>query len=225
MATQIDVSAGLLDYVRDVSLRDNEILAELRAETAELPGGTTMQVTAEEGQFLALLARLVRASSVLEIGTFTGYSTLCLAAAVPPGGRVVTCDITRRWPMIGEPYWARAGVAERIDLRIGDASQTLRGLIDEDGPGSFDFVFIDADKTGYAGYYEHALELVRPGGLIVIDNTLFSGRVADPAATDPDTEAIRALNLTLRDDERVDVSLVPVADGVTLVRKRPAGSA
>lgn len=221
MADQIDVTPRLAEYVREVSLREDDILRELREETAGLPAGVAMQVLAEEGQLLGLLAGLVGARSVLEIGTFTGYSTLCLARALPTGGRVVTCDITDRWPSIGADYWVRADVADRIDLRVGDARETLAQLLAEDGPDGFDLVFIDADKAGYPSYYELSLPLVRPGGLIVVDNTLFFGRVADPAAQDPDTQAIRELNAWLHTDERVDISMLAAADGITLLRRRP----
>lgn len=220
MAEQLPASPELLAYVRDVSLRDDEILAGLRAETALLPAGRALQVLAEEGQLLALLVGLTGARTVLEIGTFTGYSTLCMARALPAGGRLITCDITSKWPDIGLAYWQRAGVADRIDVRIGDAAATLAELISGPGPGSVDFVFIDADKAAYRRYYEDALVLVRPGGLIVVDNTLFFGRVIDPAAQDPDTAAIRDLNLALRDDDRVDICLLAMADGITLARKR-----
>ncbi|MGO1056319.1 O-methyltransferase [Crossiella sp. CA198] len=220
MATQIEASTEILEYVRAVSSREDDILRELREETSALPGGGAMQVLAEEGQLLGLLARLTGAREVLEIGTFTGYSTLCLARALPPGGRVVTLDITDRWPNFGAAYWRRAGVDDRIELRVGPAVDTLAGLLAERGPGTVDLVFIDADKASYVRYYEAALALVRPGGLILVDNTLFFGRVLDPAAQDPDTVAIRELNELLRDDERVDISLLPVADGLTLARKR-----
>jgi O-methyltransferase len=220
MAHQVDTSKHILDYVRETSLRDDEILRGLREETADLPGGSALQVMAEEGQFLALLVRLTGAVSVLEVGTFTGYSTLCMARALPPTGRLVTCDNTDRWAEIGEPYWRRAGVADRIDLRVGDGVDTLGSLLVEQGPDSVDLVFIDADKANYGEYYERALPLVRPGGLIVIDNTLFFGRVVDPAAQDPDTVAIRELNTLLHDDDRVDISLLVMADGITLARKK-----
>ncbi|MGW0520130.1 O-methyltransferase [Crossiella sp. NPDC003009] len=220
MATQIEASGEILEYVRAVSSREDDILRELREETSALPGGGAMQVLAEEGQLLGLLARLIGAREVVEIGTFTGYSTLCLARALPPGGGVVTLDITDRWPKFGAEYWRRAGVEDRIELRVGPAVDTLAGLLAERGPGTVDLVFIDADKASYVRYYEAALELVRPGGLIAVDNTLFFGRVLDPAAQDPDTVAIRELNELLRDDERVDISLLPVADGLTLARRR-----
>ncbi|GAB2489818.1 O-methyltransferase [Nocardiopsis aegyptia] len=220
MADQTSVTPDILEYVRSVSLRDDDILAGLRSDTFALPGGEAMQVMAEEGQLLALLVGATGARSVLEVGTFTGYSTLCMARALPADGELVTCDITDRWAEIGMPYWERAGVRDRIELRVGDASDTLAELAAKRGEGSFDLVFIDADKKNYPAYYEHAVSLVRTGGLIVVDNTLFLGRVADPGAQDPDTEAVRTLNETLRDDERVEISLLVMADGVTLARKR-----
>ena len=220
MANQLAVSSRLSDYVPEISLREDEILRELRAETAELPAGSAMQVMAEEGQLLALLVGLTRARSVLEIGTFTGYSTLCLARALAPDSRVVTCDITDRWMSIAENYWKRAGVTDRIDVRIGAAERTMAELLIQEGPGSYDFVFIDADKAGYRRYYELALSLLREDGLIVVDNTLFFGRVVDEEATDPDTVAIREFNAALREDPRVDISLIAMADGITLIRKR-----
>ncbi|MFC7531617.1 class I SAM-dependent methyltransferase [Actinoplanes sp. GCM10030250] len=220
MAGQIATTPTLLDYIRSCSLREDEILAGLREETAGLPFAAALQLLPEEGQFLALLVGITGARQVLDIGTFTGYSTLAMARALPPRGRVVTMDIAAKWPGIGEPYWERAGVRDRIDVRIGDARDTLAALLAEDGPGSFDLAFIDADKAGYPAYYAAALRLIRPGGLIVLDNTLFFGRVVDPDAQDTDTVAIRELNAALRDDPRVDLTLLPFADGVTLLRKR-----
>lgn len=220
MADQIDATLQLNAYVREVSLREDQILRELRQETFELPAGQAMQVLAEEGQLLGLLVRLVNARSVLEIGTFTGYSTLCMARALPPEGRLVTCDITERWPMIGADYWKRAGVAESIDVRIGDAVETLEKILAEEGPETFDLVFVDADKRNYPQYYELSVSLVRPGGLIVVDNTLFFGRVIDPDALDPDTVGVRELNARLRDDDRVEISMLAMADGITLARRR-----
>lgn len=213
-------SPELLSYVRDVSLRDDEILRGLRELTGELPMGQAMQVMAEEGQLLGFLIGLTGARQVLEIGTFTGYSTLCMARSLAPGGRVVTCDISDKWPGIAQEYWAKAGVSDRIDVRIGNAAETLAGLLDEEKAGTFDFAFIDADKANYRRYYELSLELVRPGGLVILDNTLFFGRVIDPEAQDADTVAIRELNSFLRDDHRVEISLLPMADGITLVRKK-----
>ncbi len=220
VATQIMSSPELLSYVRDVSLRDDEILRGLRDLTGELPMGQAMQVMAEEGQLLGFLVGLTGARQVLEIGTFTGYSTLCMARSLAPGGRVVTCDISDKWPGIAQEYWAKAGVSDRIDVRIGNAAETLAGLLDEEKAGTFDFAFIDADKANYRRYYELSLELVRPGGLVILDNTLLFGRVIDPEAQDPDTVAIRELNSFLHDDHRVEISLLPMADGITLVRKK-----
>ncbi|MEU1624959.1 class I SAM-dependent methyltransferase [Streptomyces sp. NPDC020096] len=220
MANQLGLSAGLSEYIRESSLREDEVLRQLREMTSELPAGSALQVMPEEGQLLALLAGLTPARRILEIGTYTGYSTLCLARALAPGGRLVTCDITDRWPRIGAEYWTKAGVDGRIDLRIGDAVDTLKALVADEGPGTFDFVFIDADKQRYPDYYESALTLVGDHGLIVVDNTLFFGKVVDPDAQDPDTTAIRAFNALVRDDPRVEMSLVPMADGMTLIRKK-----
>lgn len=221
MAPQTVCTPELLDYVRRMSLRDDDVLNDLRDLTAELPGGRAMQVMPEEGQLLALLVSLCGASDVLEIGTFTGYSTLCMARALPPGGRIVTCDVNSKWPAIAADYWKRSQVADRIDVRIGDAAEILAGLSTEHGDEFFDLVFIDADKANYVKYYESALRLVKPGGLIIIDNTLFFGRVIDPALDDPDTAATRELNQRLRDDNRIEISMLSMADGITLARKIP----
>lgn len=220
MAQQTEFSPALLDYVRAVSLRDDEILGELRRETADLPMGQAMQVMAEEGQFLALLVALTAARTVVEVGTFTGYSTLCMARSLPADGRLVTIDISEKWPMIARPYWERAGVADRIEVRIGTADELLTELVTELGPGTADLVFVDADKAGYLAYYEKALRLVRPGGLIVLDNTVFFGRVLVEDAQDADTVAVREMNAFLRDDDRVDLAMLSLADGITLARKR-----
>jgi O-methyltransferase len=221
MGDQIHITNDLLDYIRQVSLRDDEILNDLRAQTATLPGGRAMQVMPEEAQLLALLVSVTKADRVLEIGTFTGYSTLCMARALPAGGRLITCDISEKWPAIAASYWERAQVADRIDVRIGDASQTLAKILAEQGPDSFDFVFIDADKAHYRQYYEDAITLTKPGGLVAIDNTLFLGKVIDPTAQDPDTTAIRELNTALHNDNRVEICLLVMADGITLVHKKP----
>ncbi|UOZ04250.1 class I SAM-dependent methyltransferase [Amycolatopsis sp. WQ 127309] len=219
MASQLLASSDVLTYVSDHSRAEDEILRELREETASLPMGAAMQVSAEEGQLLALLVKLTRARTVVEVGTFTGYSSLCMARALPDRGLLITCDVTDRWPAFGRPYWKRAGVDDRIDLRIAPATAVLDSLFAEYGPGSIDLVFIDADKAGYAAYYEAALMLLAPDGLVVVDNTLFFGRVTDPDAQDPDTVAIREFNRFVRDDPRVEMSLLPVADGITLIRK------
>lgn len=178
------------------------------------------QISPEQGQFMALLLRVMGARRVLEVGTFTGYSSLAMALALPEDGRVITCDRSEEWTAIARRYWHEAGVEKRIELRLGEAEETLKQLIKEGGRGSFDFAFIDADKTKDGRYFEQCMELVRTGGLIAIDNTLWSGRVADPAKTDDDTVAIRTFNAERLKDERIDLSLVPIADGLTLCRKR-----
>jgi len=206
-----------------MSVREDEILRELREFTATLPGGPTMQVMAEEGQLLALLISLTGARTVLEIGTFTGYSTLCMARALPPDGLLITCDIFKKWPSIAADYWCRAGVTDRIDARIGDAIETLSEIAAAQGDNSFDFAFIDADKANYVSYYEATFRLVKPGGVIIVDNTLFLGRVINASPHDRETAAIRELNALLRDDNRVELSILPMADGITLIRKKEDG--
>ena len=207
------------DYVRTVGARETAVQRELREATARLPEAG-MQIGADEACLLALLVRTLDARRALEIGTFTGYSALAIASALPPDGRLVCCDINREWTDIGRRHWAKAGVAERIDLRLAPAAETLRALARDPGPGTFDFVFIDADKAGYDAYYEHALTLLRRGGVVAIDNTLWSGWVADPLRNDADTAALRALNARIHADERVDAVLLSVGDGVTIARKR-----
>ena len=206
------------DYLRNVMARESPLLQRLRAETAKLPHGG-MQIGADQGVFLAFLVRLIGAHNAIEIGTFTGYSALSVAGALAPGGRLVCCDVNVEWTAIARRYWVEAGLAERIELHLRPAQETLAELKRKDGPGSFDFAFIDADKTGYDAYYESCLRLLRPGGLIAIDNVLWSGTVADPNNTELDTVALRALNIKIRDDRRVDASLVSLGDGVMLARK------
>lgn len=191
----------------------------LRAETATMPRAE-MQIGADQGAFMALLVRLMGARTALEIGTFTGYSAMAVAAALPPGGRLITCDVSEEWTAVARRYWREAGLDAKIELRLGDARATLADLRREPGDSSFDFAFIDADKSGYDTYYEFCLHLVRPGGLIVIDNVLWSGKVADEQVNDADTAAIKALNGKLRDDRRVEACLLPVGDGVMVVRKK-----
>jgi predicted O-methyltransferase YrrM len=181
-----------------------------------------MQIGPDQGTLLALLVRLTGARRALEVGTFTGYSALAVASALPEGGQLITCDVSAEWTAVARRYWEEAGVSGRIELRLGPAVETLAGLLRAGGAGSFDFAFIDADKPSYNAYYEACLGLVRPGGLIAIDNVLWSGAVADPAAVDPETAALRALNEKVRDDPRVDACLLTVGDGVMLARKREA---
>lgn len=216
----LQLSSELHDYLLSVGVRETSIQCRLREETALLREAG-MQIAPEEGEFLALLVRLLNARNILEIGTFTGYSALSMALALPSGGRILTCDVNREWTDIARRYWQEAGVEERIELRLGPALDTLRNLkVRESLANHFDMVFIDADKDAYRDYYELALQLTRPGGLLVIDNTLWSGRVVDPSQSDPDTLAIRAFNRDLHVDERIDLCLVPIADGVTLAHKR-----
>jgi predicted O-methyltransferase YrrM len=205
-------------YIHKVAHSETPLQRRLRDETAALPMGM-MQIGADQGAFLALLIRLLGARRAIEIGTFTGYSALAVATALPADGRLVCCDISDEWTSIARRYWKEAGVADRIDLRLAPAAETLRELLRDSGPGSVDFAFIDADKSGYDGYYEACLKLLRPGGLIAFDNTLWSGAVADPSKIDPDTVALRALNLKVRDDPRVTSCLVSMGDGVLLALK------
>ena len=215
----IDLTDALYDYLLSVSLRETDLQRRLREETAALPMAR-MQISPEQGQFMALLARLLGARRVLEVGVFTGYSSLAVALALPADGRIVACDVSEEWTAVARRYWAEAGVAGRIDLRLAPAVDTLDALIAGGGAGTFDLAFIDADKTAYLDYYERALELLRPGGLLMTDNTLWSGRVADPEVGDADTVALRHYNEHLHRDARIDLSLVPIGDGLTLARKR-----
>jgi len=206
------------DYLRTEVARETPVQERLRAETSRLPMGG-MQIGADQGMLLAFLARLIGARNAIEVGTFTGYSALSVASALVPGGRLVCCDISEEWTAIARRYWAEAGVADRIELHLQPAQLTLGELLRNNGEGSFDFAFIDADKTGYDGYYESCLALLRRGGLIAIDNVLWSGTVADPADQKPDTVALRNLTAKIRDDSRVDACLLTVGDGVLLARK------
>jgi caffeoyl-CoA O-methyltransferase len=215
----LTLSDALYDYLLSVSLREPPLLSRLRKETAALPHAG-MQISPEQGQFMALLAELVGARRVLEVGTFTGYSALVVALALPADGRIITCDVDEEMTAIARRYWAEGGVADKIDLRLGPAVDTLDALLSDGGADTFDFAFVDADKENYDAYYERALALLRQGGLMVIDNVLWSGAVADPNQKDADTNAIRALNAKLHGDQRVSLSLLPVSDGITLARKR-----
>jgi predicted O-methyltransferase YrrM len=215
----IGISEDLAAYVVEMGTREPDVLGRLREETARIPQHG-MQIAPEEGAFLAMLVELTGARRCIEIGTFTGYSSLAVALALPDDGSLVCCDVSEEWTAIARGSWSEAGVADRIDLRIAPASDTLDSLIADGGESAYDFAFVDADKTGYDGYYEQLLRLVRPGGLIVFDNMLWSGRVLDEDPDDEDTRAIQALNRKLATDERISLCLLPLADGVTLARKR-----
>ena len=215
----ISLTDSLYDYLLSVSLREPDLLLKLREETAADPAAN-MQISPEQGQFMGLLVRLMGARRCLEIGVFTGYSSLAIALALPDDGRIVACDVSEKWTSVARRYWAAAGVAHKIDLRLATAMETLDRLIAAGEAGTFDFAFIDADKENYVGYYERALQLLRPGGLVVADNTLWSGRVADPENAEADTVALRHFNELLHGDSRVDLSLVPIGDGLSLARKR-----
>ena len=216
--TSIGLNEKLNDYVVQSGTREHPVAAKLRADTERLPNAS-MQIAAEQGQLLAMLVKLIDARRCIEIGTFCGYSALWVALALPPDGTVIACDINAEWTAIGQRYWREAGVADKIELRLAPAGETLRALEMDGGTGRYDFVFIDADKSGYEAYYEAALRLLRPGGVIVFDNVLWSGRVTDPAARDADTKALRALNAKIAADTRVDKVMVPMGDGMTVVRK------
>jgi predicted O-methyltransferase YrrM len=211
----IVVDDRLADYLDATNRPENDAQKRLRDVTGKMPNAG-MQIGPNQGSFMAFLIMLTGARTALEIGTFTGYSALTVAGALPPDGRLVCCDVSAEYTSVGAKAWASAGVADRIDLRIGPAAETLDGMIAGGEAGRFDFAFIDADKENYDRYYEQCLILVRKGGLIAIDNMLWDGRVADPAEKSESTTAIRALNLKLRDDPRIDFSLIPVGDGISL---------
>ena len=215
----LGLSEPLYRYVVDHSGPEHPVLGELREATAGMKHAG-MQIGVEQGRLMALLVKLIGARRTLEIGVFTGYSTLAVALALPPDGRIVACDVSEEWTAVGRAHWQKAGVAGRIDLRLGRATKTLDELLAGGEAGRFDFAFIDADKESYGAYYERCLQLVRAGGLIAIDNTLWSGAVIDPAHRDADTGAIRALNDAIHRDERVDAAMLTVGDGLTLARKR-----
>jgi predicted O-methyltransferase YrrM len=219
MLNHIQINDAMRQYIRGLCMEEPEAFTRLREETAQMPLAE-MQVPVEEGQFLALLLRLMGARRTLEIGVFTGYSTLWTASALPSDGTVVACEINPDYAAIARRFWQEAGVATKIDLRLGPANVTMRELLEDGNDELFDFVFIDADKPNYLEYYELSLSLLRTGGLIAIDNVLRAGQVIDQANRDPGTIAIRRLNQHLKDDERVMSSLVPIADGVTLAIKK-----
>ncbi len=210
----------LYDYMLDHSLREPDLFRRLREETAK-DSMSVMQIAPEQGQFMALIVKAIGARRCIEVGVYTGYSALSVAAALPADGRIVACDISEEWTNVGKRYWEEAGVVDKIDLRLAPAVDTLDQLINDGQSGSFDFAFIDADKVNYINYYERCLELLRTGGLIVVDNVFWSGDVADPGIDETeDLAAIRGFNDHVTNDERCDLSMIPVADGLTLARKR-----
>jgi caffeoyl-CoA O-methyltransferase len=213
------LEARVRRYLLEHSLREAPVCTALREATASLPHAG-MQISPEQGQLMALLVQAIGARRAIEIGTFTGYSALWVALALPADGKLVCCDVSAEWTAVGKPYWEKAGIAGKIDLRIAPAMQTLDRLLAEGQAGTYDFAFIDADKTGYDAYYERCLQLLRRGGMIAIDNVLWGGSVADPKKRSRDTLALRALNKKIHRDERVAVSMLPVGDGVTLALKR-----
>ncbi|NJL62281.1 MAG: SAM-dependent methyltransferase [Methylacidiphilales bacterium] len=215
----LGLEKNLHEYLLSTSVREPEILTKLRQETAQHPMAM-MQIAPEQGQFMSLLVQLIGAKKTLEIGVFTGYSSLVTALALPADGKIVACDVSDEYTQIARRYWQEAGIAHKIDLHIAPAGETLDKLIAEGETETFDFAFIDADKSGYDEYYEYCLKLVRPGGLIAIDNVLWSGRIAEPEETqDNRTKKIRALNAKIHQDNRVNMSLVPIADGLMLAMK------
>lgn len=215
----LSMDDALYDYLLSSSLREDPALAQLRRETAALPEAS-LQIAPEQGQLMALLVRLLNARRCLEIGVFTGYSALCVALALPPEGNLVACDVSAPWTSIAQRHWREAGVGERIDLHLAPALQTLDGLLAAGQAQTFDFAFVDADKENYLHYYERVLQLLRSGGLMLIDNVLWGGSVVDPTKHDEETRTIRSLNRHIHADDRVDMSLVPIGDGLTIVRKR-----
>lgn len=215
----IFLNENIYQYLLRASLRESEVLQRLREYTTGLPL-SNMQIAPEQGQFMALLVRLMSVRRAIEVGVFTGYSALAVALAMPEDGRLIACDLSEEWTAVARRYWAEAGVADKIELRLAPALETLDELLAQGQAGSFDFAFIDADKRNYINYYERILKLLRPGGLAAIDNVLWAGQVADPAEEGDDTLAIRAFNEHLRSDERVLLSLVPIGDGLSLALKR-----
>ena len=217
---RLNIDDALYDYYQRHSVREPEILQRLRAETATLPRAG-MQISPEQGQFMRLLVELLGVRRIIEIGVFTGYSSLAMALALPEDGEIVACDVSEAYTSVARRYWAEAGVADRIRLYLAPGVETLDTLIAGGDAGRFDMAFIDADKANYDAYYERCLALVRPGGLILVDNVLWSGRVARTDDETDDTRAIRALNRKLHADERVTLAMLPIGDGLTLARKRP----
>jgi predicted O-methyltransferase YrrM len=215
----LTLSPSLYEYLCKVSLREPKLLTRLRHETAQDSGGV-MQISPEQGQFMSLLVELIQARNILEIGTYTGYSSLCMALALPEDGRIVCCDISKAWTNIARRYWLEAGVEDKIRLHLAPALETLRKFLQQGEAETFDMAFIDADKENYPLYYELCLQLLRPGGLLLADNTLWSGRVNDASDRSVDTESIRRFNILLHEDDRISLSMLPLGDGLTLALKK-----
>ncbi|HZS48448.1 MAG TPA: class I SAM-dependent methyltransferase [Blastocatellia bacterium] len=215
----LNLTEDLYTYLLSVTSREPEILKKLREETSHLPM-SQMQIGPDQGQFMRLLVQLIGAKKTLEVGVFTGYSSLSVALALPPDGSIIACDVSEEWTSVAQRYWKEAGVENKIHLILAPAKQTLGHLIADGRSETFDFAFIDADKENYDTYYEYSLKLLRQGGLIAIDNVLWSGRVADPNINDKDTVAIRELNQKLHHDERITLSMLSIGDGLTLAMKR-----
>ncbi len=213
----LNLTPALYDYMLDVSLREHPVLLGLREETAKMPLAI-MQVAPEQAQFMQMLIFILRAKNVLELGTFTGYSALAMALVLPDDGHLITCDINTEWTDKAHPFWQQAGQGKKIELRLGRANDTLDNLLADGFAHSFDFIFIDADKTNYLNYYEKALQLISPNGLIAIDNVFWEGEVVNPENADAQTREIRKLNALIKQDDRVDISLLAIADGLFLVR-------
>lgn len=215
----LNLTDTVYHYMLDHSLRETDVMRRLREETSKL-AASNMQIAPEQGQFMALLLELAGAKRVIEVGTFTGYSALCMAQSLPDDGKLICCDVSEEWTAVAKHYWAEAGVDQKISLRLAPALETLDELLESGQVEAFDAAFVDADKTNYINYYERCLRLVRPGGMLMFDNTLWDGSVADEANQKEDTVAIRELNDHVHRDDRVSVSLVPIGDGLTLIRKR-----
>ena len=215
----IAMNKAVYDYMLSVSLKESNSLRRLRVETAQNPMAV-LQITPDQGQLLSWLVKVQGARNILEIGTFTGYSAMCMAEALPPDGQLVTCDVSEEWTDIARTHWRDAGLDEKIELRLGPATETLQAMLTSGMQQHFDLVFIDADKSNYCNYFDLSMQLVRHGGLILIDNTLWKGRVADDDIQDTDTKAIRELNTRVFNSDHVDISVNPVGDGLTLIRKR-----
>ena len=218
--TALGLTDEIADYLRSVAVREPEVLARLRDETQSGVRAAIMQITPEQGAFMAMLVRMIGAKKTLEVGVYTGYSSLCVALALPDDGRITACDTSEEWTAIAQRYWQQAGVDHKIDLHLRPAVETLDELIANGAAGTYDFAFIDADKTNYDAYYERSLTLLRPSGMIGIDNVLWSGQVVDPSDTTESTAAIRAINRKVHDDQRVDICMLPIGDGLTLACKR-----